>query len=379
VHADPWLFRGGFVAVGLATVMVMAAVTHRGARAGAFLGNPVLNWIGTRSYGLYLYHWPIYEIIREQAGKKLTFGEFAVAMAIAAVITEFSYRFIEMPIRKRQVGRWWDRLHETSDPKPKQLIVGGAVLMASIFGFAAVSMATAPLKFNDVREGINAGQDEVTDIVANAATTTLVTVPGPTSALPVAIDPATGSTLPTATTVPPTAAPTTTTAPISRFVAIGDSVMLGAASPLRAAGFTVDAKESRQFDAAVPIVQTIMQSGTPDLVVIQLGTNGTIDESDAHDVFEALNGVPHVIVMTLGLQRSWVEGNNSFIRSLEGTYSNVRVLNWDALTGNCVTWAVGMGKTRNCFATDGFHLSEDGADYYVEVIRETAATFGITL
>ncbi len=80
--ADPWLFRGGFLLCGLATVMMISAVTHAKAASGKLLGNPVLLWIGTRSYGLYLYHWPIYQIIREQAGAPLSVGEFVGAMAL---------------------------------------------------------------------------------------------------------------------------------------------------------------------------------------------------------------------------------------------------------------------------------------------------------
>ena len=62
--ADPWLFRGGFFVCGIATLMMIAAVTHQRSLAGPLLGNAVLLWIGTRSYGLYLYHWPIYQMHR---------------------------------------------------------------------------------------------------------------------------------------------------------------------------------------------------------------------------------------------------------------------------------------------------------------------------
>ena len=66
---------------GLATLAIIAAVTHRRSWTGKALGNPVLRWIGQRSYGLYLYHWLIYQIIRKEAGIDLTFEQFAVAMA----------------------------------------------------------------------------------------------------------------------------------------------------------------------------------------------------------------------------------------------------------------------------------------------------------
>ena len=76
--ADPWLFRGGFLVTGIATLAVIAAVTHRGAHAGRLLGMPILLWIGIRSYGLYLYHWPIYQIIRGVAGNPLSIAQFVV-------------------------------------------------------------------------------------------------------------------------------------------------------------------------------------------------------------------------------------------------------------------------------------------------------------
>ena len=69
---DPWLFRGGFLLTSIASLFVIAAVTHRGSLAGPVLGNPVFLWVGVRSYGMYLYHWPIYQVIRRIAGNPLT-------------------------------------------------------------------------------------------------------------------------------------------------------------------------------------------------------------------------------------------------------------------------------------------------------------------
>ena len=77
----------------------------------------MLLWIGTRSYGLYLYHWPIYQIMRRVAGRPLTVVQFVVAVVLAAVVTEISYRFVESPIRRGHVGRWWRRLQSSRDPR----------------------------------------------------------------------------------------------------------------------------------------------------------------------------------------------------------------------------------------------------------------------
>ena len=97
---NPWLYRGGFFFAGVATLLLIAAATHQGAAAGRLLGNKVLLWVGTRSYGLYLYHWPVYQIIRKQANIQMSVGQIVLAMVITLPITEASYRFIETPIRK---------------------------------------------------------------------------------------------------------------------------------------------------------------------------------------------------------------------------------------------------------------------------------------
>jgi peptidoglycan/LPS O-acetylase OafA/YrhL len=106
VEFDARLFRGGFLLTGIATLLIIMAATHSGAATGALLGNKVFLWIGTRSYGLYLYHWPIYQIIRKQAGVLMTPWQFILAMLITVPLTEASYRFIETPIRKGQLMPW---------------------------------------------------------------------------------------------------------------------------------------------------------------------------------------------------------------------------------------------------------------------------------
>jgi peptidoglycan/LPS O-acetylase OafA/YrhL len=364
-HADPWLFRGGFLAVDFASLLVIVAVTHRGARMGMFLGAQPLNWIGTRSYGLYLYHWPIFQIIRGNAGARLTVPEFVLAMILTCIITELSYRFVEMPIRRRQLGKWWDRVRDVSDPKQRQFVAAGAVGCVAVFGFAAVSMATAPLKQNDVQESLDEAQQDVTDLEAVLQSTTVAPEPStsiaaPTTAAPVGatavVDPITGST----TTVAPT---TTGAQAIGRYLAIGDSVMLGAASPLKAAGFTVDAAESRQFGDYLDTLRSINASGQiPEVVIVHLGTNGNIDDDDAHRFFELLAGVPKVIVLTNWVDRAWTESNNELILSLPSEFPNVSVGYWHDMAPAC---------TGNCYAaSDGFHLSADGADYYTALITE---------
>ncbi|CAN5547517.1 acyltransferase family protein [soil metagenome] len=371
--ADPWLFRGGFLAVALATVLVMAAVTHEASFAGPALGNPALRWVGTRSYGLYLYHWPIYQVIRQAAGNHLELGEFVAAMAVTAAITEVSYRFVETPIRRREVGLMLDRLRDIRDLNVRRIVGVGATATVALVGFAAVSMVTAANRPSDFEQAQQEGAEVVTQLgTPNAAPqaetpTTVVAIP----VTPVAAGPETtiagaGPTLVPTTVAPTTPAPvvvaTTVSGEPAQFTAIGDSVMEGAAPDLVDEGFVVDAHQNRQLVDFIPTLQSAVTAGQlGEYVVVHLGTNGTFTESQMTQFYDLLVDVSRVIVLTDYANRAWTNGNNDLILSLPSRYPNVQVLYWHQLAANC---------PGNCFYADGIHLRPDGQLYYTALIAD---------
>ena len=147
IRFDAALFRGGFLLTGVATLMVIAAVTHQRSLLGRGLGMPILNWIGTRSYGLYLYHWPIYQIIRGEAGLALKPAQFILAIVLTLPITEASYRYVELPIRQGRIG---EMLRDRRRPRSPALVqrrrrvIVASLVVAGVVGFAGVSIALAP-------------------------------------------------------------------------------------------------------------------------------------------------------------------------------------------------------------------------------------------
>ncbi len=379
--ADPWLFRGGFFVTGLATLALIAGVTHRGAWAGRLLGTSVLLWIGLRSYGLYLFHWPIYQIIRGVAGRPLTVGEFVLALALTAVITEVSYRFVEMPIRRRHVGRWWRRLQARRDPVPRRIIAAAGAGCVALSVFAAANLATAELKQNEIAESLEQGDQAVTDVLDQVApaTTTQTTVggsPSATTSVPGATQPpatdAGGAIIPGATATPATEAPPsspptttrrTTTIPPEPYpiLAIGDSVMLGAAEELAAEGVTVDAKVSRQMVDEIGKVEALRDQGRlGDAVVVHLGTNGPISEETMTAFFDGLRDVRRVVVLTVAAPgKPWIGPNNELLARLPQRYPNVTLVDWVAFAARC---------PGDCIYEDGIHLKPDGQARYTQVI-----------
>ena len=162
--ADPWLFKGGFLVIDLATLLVIAAVTHRRSLAGPLLGSSVLLLIGIRSYGLYLYHWPIYQAMRGVTGRPLSVAQFVAALAITAVVTEVSFRIIETPIRRGTFGRWWRRLQAARDPAPRRVIAGVGACLVAVSVFAVTSLATAELKPNEIAQSLEEAAEANTAI-----------------------------------------------------------------------------------------------------------------------------------------------------------------------------------------------------------------------
>ncbi len=358
---DPWLFRGGLFVVGLGTVMMIAAVSHRMSMLGRFLGMRPLRWIGTRSYGLYLYHWPIYQIIRKEAGRALSWWEFLLALAIAVPITEASYRIVETPIRQGRIGAWLrgELRRPTSEVlrRRRRTAVAG-LCSVTMLGFAGVSVAMAP---NDC-----VGTVECASEAGSALVATQTTIAAPTAVADVSTTTApsvpsvpSGSLDPSGhagvTTTPSTAAPTTEAPVVRPPIAVGESVMLGAVPQLQAGGFTVYAEVSKQGGWVAQVVGQLRAGGqVGDTIVIQTGTNGPVEQATYDEIMSYLppEAVPKVVFLTVHADRGWIAGNNELIHGLQGRYPNVIVLEWDAF----VTQGLVPGM-----AGDGIHLGTNAA------------------
>ncbi len=92
-----------------------------------------------------------------------------------------------------------------------------------------------------------------------------------------------------------TAVPTTEPPPppISE-LAVGDSVMLGAAAQLSELGFTVDAVESRAWVNGLDFIETLgEQDRLPEILIIHLGTNGPIGQSNMDRMMAAVSTCAH--------------------------------------------------------------------------------------
>jgi hypothetical protein len=170
----------------------------------------------------------------------------------------------------------------------------------------------------------------------------------------------------TTTTTSATTTSTTTTVPFPvepvPYLAVGDSVMLGAAPALTERGMVVDASVSRQMIDMVPVLE---QFRDQDLfgaaVVVHLGTNGSFSKATLDAFLATMDDVPNVILLTVKADRTWTAENNALLRAADLEGDNKILLDWEAFSARCA---------GQCFYGDGIHLRPEGQLYYANLIAD---------
>jgi peptidoglycan/LPS O-acetylase OafA/YrhL len=107
-YSTAFLYPLGFLLLSFASAAIVAAVVHSASALGFVLGSRPLRWIGVRSYGIYLWQWPIV-VLWGQPSNGVDWGQAALQLALTLVVAALSWRYVEEPIRRGALGRLWKR------------------------------------------------------------------------------------------------------------------------------------------------------------------------------------------------------------------------------------------------------------------------------
>jgi len=333
---NPTLYRGGDLAAAFCFAVLIAAVAHPLTGIGQALGIAPLRWIGERSYGIYLWHWPVIALMRpgvdiSWTGPGAVVAQAAIVLAAAAL----SYRFVEQPIRTGSLQRRLARR-----PRRLRLELVGAGALGLVGAFAVLFVV--PKAVNPLAGYINPPKGSAATKPSHphtgsrkhrVSTTTTVTTPHHQG------------------TLPP-----------GRILALGDSVMLGCSRELRSAlahRVQIDARVGRQIDDTIGDLNHLRKKHRlPKTIVIQVGNNGPLWYRDLVRLREALRGVPDIVFVNVRNATSWQdESNHALVDWLRG---------WHA--AHLADW---YGASTNKMLSDGTHPRPYGCVIYARVIKDT--------
>lgn len=359
-------YRGGIFAASICTAILIASMLAPNspvARAGEFAP---LRYIGTRSYGIYLWHWPIYVMIQTAfpaaAGTGGAWTQSIAALIVTLLVCEASYRFVEEPVRERGFRECLGIAMNSVRVKSRVGLAAAAVVGLLGVG-TTVAVALAPDK-SSVQEAIERKEAELAGggpgndpadpgaplaspgvggvdaaLVTGGEVTTEPTEAEPTETEPADADPSDAET----TDAEPTEAEPTETEPSGeeavaisgdQMTAIGDSLIVTSADGLtyRFPGINYLAESNRQWHQAPAIVDAGLADGTiRDIVILDFGTNGGIpDESVVRDVIDKLGPDRTVVLVTIYGLSTFIDASNEILHNVAADYPNVIIADWHA-------------------------------------------------
>ena len=401
-----FLYQGGFLLVALTTAVVIVAAVLPGGWLGRVLAVGPLRWMGLRSYGIYLWHWPVFMLMRPSDvgldGADLLGLRLVVVVALAGV----SYRVVERPVRSGALGAWGRGLWSSRPCAPRTLALRYGVMS---MGVAAAAVVTIGLVLAPTGEGVVTKVVEVVegDVAVRAGATldaeelrVALTAPrgvvvgevdvevfvgdwealsGEVGETTLALMSRQERTLSALAGVGLLAGegraamraglgPPAREQPLA-ILAIGDSVMLSVQARLEERfrpGIQVDARVSRQFTEGIALLTTRAEGDLlGETVIVHLGTNGAINNEQFEAMMEVLREVPRVIFVTVRVPRRWEPVSNRTLRAGVERWANASLVDWHAITKD----------SDGLFAADGVHPGRAGSDLYVRLIGALVGGF----
>ncbi|WP_068325175.1 acyltransferase family protein [Janibacter terrae] len=331
-----WTFRLGIPLVSVASAILLLAAVERPGRLRTVLELPPLTWIGQRSYGIYLWHWPVILIVAQDIPTNAGTSEFVWTRVWAVVVTlaiaDLSFRFVETPVRRlgfRGTARRIGRAFSLRSARSRKVVLGVAVVAAMVFGIVLV---TAP-ETTTTQQTIERNQARAS---APRQTAPVKTFSGTKS-----------FTMPKGDEID----------------VFGDSMVVGSVPALEYyfPGIQIDARSNRRWTDGLRAVDAA-GSSLRRAVVLAFGTNAGTDTATLERILDRVGEDRMVVIVNLHADRlSRIDDDNAALKEVADAHPNVALADWDAAV------------VAQDLQADGIHPSLGGAHTYAATIRQAFA------
>jgi peptidoglycan/LPS O-acetylase OafA/YrhL len=311
------LYRIAFPLAGIFGCLVIISLVHPASRFAPIISTAPFRWVGQRSYGIYIWHWVIFQVTRPSVDLSgQTWALYLARVLLVLALADISLRWVEIPFRQGLVQNWFRGMkYRSAKVKLRQQIS----VLTSIIMVLAV---TTSISF----QAINKTDEIRNQLVQDSSDAQSQQDLGSTTGLWVT----------------------------------GDSVILGIRSKLEAKEHIslINARVGRQAPELLAVMRVDQTSVPSSPVVFNLGNNNALSEQTVVDIFEIVKNQPQIIVVNTAVPRAWKDANNAIISKVAANYPNTKVVDWDRIS---------TGRPE-LFAPDGVHLSPTGSEVYVDIV-----------
>jgi len=312
------LYRIAFPLAGIFGCLVLISLVHPASRFAPIISTAPFRWVGQRSYGIYIWHWVIFQVTRPSVDLSgQTWALYLARVLLVLALADISLRWVEIPFRQGLVQDWFRGMKYRSAKvqlRQKISVISSIIIVLAITSSISVqAINKADEVANQVLQQSTQEQQAQEDL-------------GSTTGLWVT----------------------------------GDSVILGIRSKLEAKEHIslINARVGRQAPELLAVMRVDQSSVPSSPVVFNLGNNNALSEATVVEIFEIVKNQPQVIVVNTAVPRAWKDSNNAIISRVASRYANVKVVDWDRIS---------KGRPE-LFAPDGVHLSPAGSDVYVDLV-----------
>jgi peptidoglycan/LPS O-acetylase OafA/YrhL len=317
-ESNAGLYRIAFPLAGIFGCLVIISLVHPASRFAPIISTAPFRWIGQRSYGIYIWHWVIFQVTRPSVDLSgQTWALYLARVLLVLALADISLRWVEIPFRQGLVQNWFRGMKYRSAKvqlRQKISVISSIIIVLAITSSISVQAINKSDEIaNQISQQSNQDQQTLGDL-------------GSTTGLWVT----------------------------------GDSVILGIRSKLEAKEHIslINARVGRQAPELLAVMRVDQSSVPSSPVVFNLGNNNALSEDTVIEIFEIVKNQPQIIVVNTAVPRAWKDSNNAIISKVASRYSNVKVVDWDRIS---------KGRPE-LFAPDGVHLSPTGSDVYVDLV-----------
>ena len=318
-ESNATLYRIAFPLAALFGSMTIASLVHPASRvAPLFVSKPVL-WLGQRSYGIYLWHWVIFQMTRpsiDLAASSLLALNVA-RFLLVLVAADISLRYFELPFRRGVIENWLRGIKYRS----RSLARRQRIFVAS----ASVLLIAVPVGASFGSEIRAASIKYVFHQDFSLQQNT-----------PVAND--------------------------KGLWVIGDSIILGSRYKLDARSHIalINARVGRQIQELTDVARSEQPQMANSTTVLDLGNNNHLTTDSVDTLLDILKNQPKVVLVNTAVPRAWKDDNDRIIAQEAAKYPNIKLVDWASTANNHPEF----------FGPDGVHLSDQGSDVYVAAIMD---------